>query len=155
MIVPGQIKRELPTQLKDFVSPVINTYSLETTIAEKLDAILFLMEFSSRMKDYYDIYYLAGRFDFDGETLTKALQKTFENREHSFTAEGFESIITFGGNEAMTKKWNAFCRKLDMKTGDYKTVLTVIDNFLSEPYSAAINKCSFTGKWSASSGKWN
>lgn len=29
---------------------------METTIAEKLDAILDLMEFSSRMKDYYDIY---------------------------------------------------------------------------------------------------
>ncbi len=53
----------------------MNTYSLETTIAEKIDAILSLMEFSSRMKDYYDIYYLANRFDFDGATLTKALKR--------------------------------------------------------------------------------
>ena len=36
------------------------------------------MEFSSRMKDYYDIYYLANKFDFDGVTLTEALKKTFE-----------------------------------------------------------------------------
>lgn len=43
---------------------MVNTYSLETTIAEKIDAILNLMEFSSRMKDYYDIYYLANKFDF-------------------------------------------------------------------------------------------
>ena len=53
---------------------------LETTIAEKLDAILNLMEFSSRMKDYYDIYYLANKFDFDGAVLTEALRKTFVNR---------------------------------------------------------------------------
>lgn len=46
--------------------------SLETIIAEKIDAILSLMEFSSRMKDYYDIYYIANRFDFDDTTLTKA-----------------------------------------------------------------------------------
>lgn len=51
--------RKIPTRLDDFTAPMINTYSIETTVAEKLDAILSLMEFSSRMKDYYDIYYLA------------------------------------------------------------------------------------------------
>lgn len=58
VIVPKQEKRRIPTQLDDFEAPIINTYSIETTIAEKIDAILSLMEFSSRMKDYYDIYYL-------------------------------------------------------------------------------------------------
>lgn len=58
----------------DFVAPTINTYSIETTIAEKIDAILSLMEFSSRMKDYYDIYYLANKFDFDGTILSEALR---------------------------------------------------------------------------------
>lgn len=43
--------------------------TIETTIAEKIDAILSLMEFSSRMKDYYDIYYLSHKFDFDGKVL--------------------------------------------------------------------------------------
>ena len=55
VIVPNQEKRRIPTQLEDFEAPMVNTYSLETTIAEKIDAILSLMEFSSRMKDYYDI----------------------------------------------------------------------------------------------------
>ena len=56
VIVPKQEKRQIPTQLPEFRSPMVNTYSIETTIAEKLDAILNLMEFSSRMKDYYDIF---------------------------------------------------------------------------------------------------
>ena len=77
IIVPKQEKRKIPTQLSDFDAPMINTYSIETTVAEKIDAILSLMEFSSRMKDYYDIYYLANKFDFDGVTLTEALKKTF------------------------------------------------------------------------------
>ena len=54
VIVPNQEKRRIPTQLDDFEAPTVNTYSLETTIAEKIDTILSLMEFSSRMKDYYD-----------------------------------------------------------------------------------------------------
>lgn len=56
--MPEQEKRRIPTQLDDFESPIINTYSIETTVAEKIDAILSLMEFSSRMKDYYDILQL-------------------------------------------------------------------------------------------------
>ena len=93
IIIPKQEKRIIPTQLADFDPPIVNTYSLETTVAEKLDAILSLMEFSSRMKDYYDIYYLAQKFNFDGATLTEALRKTFENRGHAFTTEQFERVI--------------------------------------------------------------
>ena len=118
VIVPKQEKRKIPTQLSDFNAPTVNTYSLETTIAEKTDAILSLMEFSSRMKDYYDIYYLANKFDFDGATLTKALKKTFENRGHAFTVEQFEQVMNFADDSAMQKKWKAFCRKIDTKTDD-------------------------------------
>lgn len=123
VIVPKQEKRRIPTQLDDFVAPVVNTYSLETTIAEKIDAILSLMEFSSRMKDYYDIYYLANKFDFDGATLTEALRKTFENRGHIFTVEQFKQVVAFDSDEAMQKKREAFCRKIGVKTDDYSIVL--------------------------------
>lgn len=140
VIVPKQEKRQIPTQLDDFSAPTVNTYSLETTIAEKIDAILSLMEFSSRMKDYYDIYYLANKFDFDGATLTEALRKTFENRRHAFTVEQFEQVMAFDGDEAMQKKWKAFYRKIDTKTDDYGTVLKTISDFLAKPFSAADRK---------------
>ena len=155
VIVPKQEKRKIPTQLDDFDAPMVNTYSLETTIAEKLDAILSLMEFSSRMKDYYDLYYLANKFDFDGATLTKALHTTFKNREHHFTVKQFEQIMTFGSDDAMQKKWKAFCRKIDTKTDDFVTVLKTIRKFLSEPYNAAVENKEFVETWTASNGKWN
>lgn len=154
VIVPKQEKRKIPTQLDDFASPTVNTYSLETTIAEKLDAILDLMEFSSRMKDYYDIYYLANKFDFDGGTLTKALQKTFENRGHAFTIEQFEQVMAFAENDAMQKKWKAFCRKIDTKIDDFNTVLKTIKAFLIEPFTAALENKEFEGKWTALESKW-
>ena len=155
VIVPRQEKRRIPTQLDNFEAPVVNTYSLETTIAEKIDAILFLMEFSSRMKDYYDIYYLANKFDFDGATLTEALRKTFANRGHVFTVEQFERVTEFGSDDAMQKKWKAFCRKINTKTDDYDAVLKTIREFLSEPYGAAVCNRDFNEKWSAYEGKWS
>lgn len=154
VIVPKQEKRKIPTQLDDFVAPTVNTYSIETTVAEKIDAILSLMEFSSRMKDYYDIYYLANKFDFDGATLTEALKKTFENRGHSFTIEQFEQVMSFDNDEAMQKKWKAFVRKIDIKTDDYSTVLKTIKVFLTKPFAAAVGGKEFTPKWSANNGEW-
>ena len=154
VIVPKQEKRKIPTQLEDFTAPTVNTYSLETTIAEKIDAILSLMEFSSRMKDYYDIYYLANKFDFDGATLTEALRKTFENRRHTFTAEQFEQVMAFDSDEAMQKKWKAFVRKIDAKMDDYSTVLKTIKTFLIKPFTAAVVCKEFNEKWSANNGEW-
>ena len=154
IIVPKQEKRKIPTQLDGFVAPTINTYSIETTVAEKIDAILSLMEFSSRMKDYYDIYYLANKFDFDGTTLTKALKKTFENRGHSCTIEQFEQVMSFDNDEVMQKKWKAFVRKIDTKTDDYSTVLKTIKDFLTKPFTAAVKGKEFTEKWPATNGEW-
>ena len=154
VIVPKQEKRKIPTQLDDFVAPTVNTYSIETTVAEKIDAILSLMGFSSRMKDYYDIYYLASKFDFDGVTLTEALKKTFENRGHSFTIAQFEQVMTFDNDDAMQKKWKAFIRKIDTKTDDYSTVLKTIKEFLTKPFTAAARGKEFTEKWSATNGEW-
>ena len=154
VIVPKQEKRRIPTQLDDFTAPTVNTYSLETTIAEKIDAILSLMEFSSRMKDYYDIYYLANKFDFDGATLTEALRKTFENRGHIFTTDQFEQVMTFGSDDAMQKKWKAFVRKIDTKTDNYNTVLKTIKTFLGKPFVAAIEDENFTEQWFTAENQW-
>lgn len=154
VIVPKQEKRKIPTQLSDFAAPTVNTYSLETTIAEKIDAILSLMEFSSRMKDYYDIYYLANKFDFDGKVLTEALKKTFENRGHTFTVEQFEQVMNFADDSAMQKKWKAFCRKIDTQTDDFDTVLKIIGVFLTKPFTVAVEGKEFTEKWSAADGEW-
>ena len=72
------------------------------------------------MKDYYDIYYLANKFDFDGKVLTEALNKTFENRGHAFTIEQFEQVMSFADDSAMpvsythldVYKRQTFCRSL-------------------------------------------
>lgn len=154
VIVPKQKKRRIPTQLADFDAPTVNTYSLETTIAEKIDAILSLMEFSSRMKDYYDIYYIANKFDFDGAMLTKALRKTFENRGHAFSVVQFEQVMGFGNDEEMQRKWKAFVRKINIKIDDYSTVLKTIKIFLEQPFAAAMEGKTFTKHWFVTNNKW-
>ena len=76
--VLGAKKREFSTQFDGFSAATENTYFIETTVAEKLDAILGLIEFSRRMMDYYNIYYFANKFDFGGKTLTETMKNIFK-----------------------------------------------------------------------------
>ncbi|MBB5264015.1 hypothetical protein HNP82_001120 [Catenibacillus scindens] len=106
------------------------------------------------MKDYYDLYYIANNFDFDGSVLTEALRKTFANRERSFTLEQFNQVMSFADDAFMQKKWKAFIRKINTKTDDYSIVLKAIRNFLEHPFAAAIENKTFAGHWSAANSKW-
>ena len=62
--------------------------------------------------------------------------------------------MAFAENEAMQKKWKAFCRKIDTKTADFKTVLKIIEAFLTEPFIAAVENKEFEEKWTAADGRW-
>ena len=52
VIVPNAQRRTIQTQLEGYEKPEILTYSLESTIAEKFDAILQRFELTGRMKDF-------------------------------------------------------------------------------------------------------
>ena len=89
IIVPRAEERTINTQLPDFEAPVIKTYSLESTIAEKFDAILQRFELTGRMKDFYDIYYLSRTFDFEGEKLQAAIFETLQRRGTPYDRDSF------------------------------------------------------------------
>ncbi len=97
---------------------------------------------------------LKGKFRFDGETLTEALRKTFENRGHTFTAEQFGLVMTFSSNDEMKKKWKAFVRKIDSETDDFSMVLKTIKTFLSKPFIAAMEYKELAKQWSTQNGEW-
>lgn len=58
VVMPEPLVIEYPT-LIDGASPRLRAYTLESAIAEKYQAMVDKGVFNSRMKDYYDIYYLA------------------------------------------------------------------------------------------------
>jgi len=70
VIVPKPQSMEYPTLL-DMDRPVLKAYSKESIISEKFEAMLYLAEANSRMKDFYDIYNLCNNFEFDGRILSK------------------------------------------------------------------------------------
>ncbi|HHT97649.1 MAG TPA: nucleotidyl transferase AbiEii/AbiGii toxin family protein, partial [Clostridiales bacterium] len=93
IIVPSPVERRLPVLLTGFEQPHIFTYSLESTIAEKVDAIISLMELTGRMKDFYDIYYIATTFDLEGRKLQEALYETLSNRGRAYEKDTIRDIL--------------------------------------------------------------
>ena len=155
VIVPKAEKRNIPTQLEGFVSPEINTYSLESTIAEKFDAILERMELSSRMKDYYDIYFIAQTFDFDGRKLQEAIMQTLETRGTSYDPSSFNEIIGFAHDEGMLIKWQQFIKRTKLLNISFGEVIVLLDSFLGDIWNAIIDEDEWLKGWSSKNLTWD
>jgi hypothetical protein len=78
-LVPGPVAVEYP-ELLDYGKPRLRGYTLESLIAEKFQVLVSWAEANTRMKDFYDLASLAGRFPFDGARIAGALSATFERR---------------------------------------------------------------------------
>jgi predicted nucleotidyltransferase component of viral defense system len=154
VIIPGSEKRKIPRLLEDFTEPEINTYSLESTIAEKLDAIIQRLELTSRMKDFYDIYYLSHTFDFDGRRLRDAIFETLRNRDTRYNQESLDAIKNLVNDHDIQTRWKQFVRLLKMPELNLSEVLKGIGVFLDPVWSSIIQKTEITASWSAKKYIW-
>lgn len=153
IIVPDAMVRRLSTRLDGFESPEIYTYSLESTISEKLDAILQRMETTSRMKDFFDIYYLSSVFDFAGKTLKDAVKYTAEHRERILEKDAFERIRAFAGNPFLKSQWLRF-EPAKAAGLEFSETLRRLEQFLHPVYQAVLRDEDFDGQWFSSQKSW-
>ena len=154
VIVPRAEERRINTQLPDFEAPVIMTYSLESTIAEKFDAILQRFELTGRMKDFYDIYYLARTFDFDGTRLQTAISRTLERRGTPYDRDSFKRILTLAEDVDMQKRWKYFLKNIKDDMLEFTLVINEIRIFLEPVFDAIVNEDEWQKEWSFAI-KWN
>ena len=153
VIVPDAVVRKITTRLSDFEMPEIYTYSLESTIAEKVDAILLRMETTSRMKDFYDIYYLSGIFVFDGKILQKAILETMDHRGRTLETDTFDRIRNFPENQFLQTQWKAFTPAKEMDLS-LEAAVNRLDRFIFPVLESVQKQNSFFGTWTCSNQTW-
>ena len=154
VIVPNSHKRTIPVQLDGFEVPEVLTYSLESTIAEKFDALLQRLELTSRMKDIYDIYYLSSMFDFDGRALQQAVFETLQNRGTAYEWDSFDRVIALAENKDIQVRWRQYLRRLKMPELVLDDVMHSIDAFLRPVWNAIINEQELFLRWKCESAVW-
>lgn len=110
VMVPGPRMIEYPVLLGGDTIRLV-AYPIESSIAEKLQAMVALGIANSRMKDFYDVWVCSKHLDFDAETLLKAIDATFRNRETPVPAEDVEAFAK-AFVEQHRVQWNAFAKKI-------------------------------------------
>lgn len=109
IVYPERMKMDFPVLL-DMDIPKVYAYSINSVVAEKFEAFVSLGLANSRYKDFYDIYVLSDRYNFDGTELMNAIKETFNHRGTSF-----DDIVAFedgfADDETRLMRWNSFVKK--------------------------------------------
>jgi hypothetical protein len=148
-IVPGIESATFPTLL-DFPAPELNVYPPETVVAEKLQAMVSLGLFNTRMKDFYDLFVLSNRHAFDGSTLAAAIKATFARRQTSLPAVVPVALATAFAEDAEKRtQWMAFLGRTRLRDAptDLSAVVERLHEFLWPPTTAAASNLSFDSTW--------
>ena len=154
VITPGPVRVDVPTLLPQ-PRPCLSAYPKETVIAEKLHAIVALGMANSRMKDFFDIDFLARQFEFDGTMLVRAVTATFQRRctalpERLPTA--FRDV--FVRDASKRTQWRAFLRKgKTLGSDDLEVVVSRVKAF-AWPVLVAARDGSPLRAWSTEVGVW-
>lgn len=124
-------------------------YPFETSIAEKFETMVDKGEINSRMKDFYDIWVMIQRFEVQGTTLVKAINKTFQSRKTSIPVEIPEALTTKFA-KSKSPNWAIFYKKLPLPPivpSDFQLVIDDLHAFLHPPMLAASNGEEFKVIW--------
>lgn len=153
IIYPDRVKMDFPVLL-DMEVPEIFAYSISSVISEKFEAIVSLGDANSRYKDFYDIFILAARYDFDGIELKEAIRETFEHR-----GTGFDDIFAFTDDflvsEIHQSRWKAFLKKKKALVNvELEKVVSLIKTMLLPIVDSIASGTEYTSKWDHTLRSW-
>lgn len=156
VITPERQVRDYPTLL-DLPVPRIWTYPRETVVAEKLLPVVQMGARNSRVKDLWDIAWLARRFEFHGDTVHSAIAETFRRRGTPFgRARPVALLSDYYEDPLRTKLWNNRLRQFGERADGPATLKDAgkeLRRFLGPVCDCLIEKRSFRQVWPAG-GPW-
>jgi predicted nucleotidyltransferase component of viral defense system len=154
VVIPAPASLEYPTIL-DLPAPELHGYTKESTIAEKFEAMVKLGALNSRMKDFFDIWLLSRQFDFEGQRLAAAVEKTFFTRRTNIQSEPTAFTNSFAEDPAKVTQWRGFIRKnrLTNVPQAFGEVMKAIALFLGPIAENLVEEKSLTAIWRAP-GPW-
>lgn len=110
---------------------------------------------NSRMKDYYDLWLIAGTFAFEGSVLTRAVRATFERRGTEPAADDPIGLTReFVEAQDSVKRWRAFLDTAGITDApkNLEDVIAAVRTLVLPPVRAAADRRSFEQDWSPGTG---
>jgi hypothetical protein len=106
-VEPGPVEVVLPTLL-DLPAARLRAYPVEVSVAEKLEAVVRLGLVNGRLKDYFDLWYIATRLAPDPRRLADAVRATFARRGTAVPAGVPPGLSDIYGDEDRRRQWEVF-----------------------------------------------
>ena len=134
----------------------MKAYSLESVIAEKFHAAVYLADMNSRMKYFYDIYELSRSNDFDGAILSEAILQVFKNRNTSL----FPNPVIFTKDFPLLHdkqiQWQAFLHRTNIidTPADFPVIIAGIRKFILPIYEALLKDELLCNFWKSEKEMW-
>ena len=109
VITPGEIEYNYKMMFEDKALKIM-TYNIESIIAEKFQTIISRNVLNSRMKDFYDLYYLIKYKTFSKDDLRLAIEKTFEKRNTDIKLIN-SNISVIQESDLLQDLWKTYSQK--------------------------------------------
>lgn len=134
-VTPKELKFKYPLLFEDR-SILINSYNIETILAEKMETVLRRGKYNSRMKDYYDIYFFLTKLknEINVNILKDAINNTFTKRDSFEYLNDYREIIkSIIDSERIKTNWKSYSKKNSYaKNLEVDHIMILLNNFIKE-----------------------
>ena len=151
VIFPDTVKMDFPVII-DMEQPHVNAYSLESSVAEKLEAIVKNGYLNRRYKDFYDIYVLSSRYAFQYSKLKAAVNETFKKRKTQMTMDTAAFGDEFPADPMHQSRWKSFMKK--KKSLTQVSMTDALEQIKVFSYPLLTEMEPEPEKWDPESGRW-
>ena len=114
----------------------IESYNIESILAEKIETILRRGKYNARMKDYYDIYFFLSKlkFEINVNIFKQALENTIMQRDSSEYLKDYQKILEeLLTNDRIHKNWNSYSSKTKYAENiDFDDIIEILVTFLND-----------------------
>lgn len=128
VITPDAVKYEFSGIFDEDIRISLWGYNIETVIAEKVETILRRGVFTTRPRDYYDVYILGTTQKYDKEIYKEALKATAEHRGSTEQISDVEGILKqISESDDLKDMWKKYQKKFAYAIDiSYENVLEVL-----------------------------
>lgn len=133
VITPSPVKYDFGGIFDDGLKITLWGYNIETVIAEKVETILSRGVFTTRPRDYYDVYVLVTTQEYDKNLFAEALAATAKHRGSTEKIKDIPSILErISESHELKNLWSKYQKKFAYASDiSYEMIMDVLKIILN------------------------
>lgn len=133
VITPSPVKYDFGGIFDDDLKITLWGYNIETVIAEKVETILRRGVFTTRPRDYYDVYVLVTTQEYDKNLFAEALDATAKHRGSTEKIKDIPSILEkISESHELKNLWSKYQKKFAYASDiSYEMIMDVLKIILN------------------------